>query len=215
MADELISGSVSSTAPQPPARPGPGIPPTGPMPPRYRHRSIFSGLVLILIGGLLLADRLHPGMDLWHVIVRFWPVLLILWGAAKLIERIGAPQGSPRVNGGEVAFVIVLLCMVGVVAVVTSVRDRVPFEGFDFGPFTQRYTKTTHADVASIRPDSAIAIDTRNGAINIHPNNGNGLKVTGTASAAGIDEGMAYDRIRNLDVVLDGSNGDYRIHPVN
>ena len=154
-------------------------------------------------------------MNLFYVITRFWPVLLILWGVSKLIERIGAPPRTPVVNGGEVAFVIVLLSIVGVIAVVTSVLNRTPFQGFDFGPFTQRYTKTTRADVASIQPDSAVAIDTRNGAINIHAGSGNGLKVLGTASAAGMDEAMARDRIRNLDVVFDGPDGDYRIHPVN
>src|SRR5215831_14596605 len=103
MADEIIpSGSiVPPSGPLPPhSNPAGPAPSEPPIPSRYRPRPIFPGLALILIGTLLLVARLHPGMNLFYVITRFWPVLLILWGVSKLIERIGAPPRTPVVNGG-------------------------------------------------------------------------------------------------------------------
>jgi hypothetical protein len=51
-----------------------------------KHRKgsrIFWALVLIVIGVLIL---LHNLGYLEHDIIRFWPVLVILWGIKKLIE---------------------------------------------------------------------------------------------------------------------------------
>jgi hypothetical protein len=57
----------------------------------YRHRSVAGPAVLITIGGISLLDNLHgPGWD------RTWPILLLVIGAVKLLERsghIGGPAG--------------------------------------------------------------------------------------------------------------------------
>lgn len=44
---------------------------------------IFWGIVLVLLGGLILLRNFGY---LEYEIVRFWPVLLILWGIKKLID---------------------------------------------------------------------------------------------------------------------------------
>jgi len=44
---------------------------------------IFWGIVLVLMGTLILLHNLgYLGYD----IIRFWPVLVIIWGIKKLIE---------------------------------------------------------------------------------------------------------------------------------
>lgn len=48
-----------------------------------KNSKIFWGVVLILFGGLVLLRNFGY---LEYEIVRFWPVLLILWGIKKLIE---------------------------------------------------------------------------------------------------------------------------------
>jgi hypothetical protein len=48
----------------------------------HTSNKIFWGLVLIVLGGLILLRNFGY---LEYDIVRFWPVLLILWGIKKLI----------------------------------------------------------------------------------------------------------------------------------
>jgi len=48
-----------------------------------RGSKVFWGLVLILIGVLILLDNLGY---LTHDIIRFWPVLVIIWGIKKLVD---------------------------------------------------------------------------------------------------------------------------------
>jgi len=49
-----------------------------------QRSSIFSGLLLIVLGVLFLLARFHPDLRIWHLFWHFWPVLIILWGIAKL-----------------------------------------------------------------------------------------------------------------------------------
>lgn len=59
----------------------------------YRHRSLSGPAVLITIGLLSLVDNMHgPGWD------RTWPVILLVIGIVKLLERsghLGAPPSQP------------------------------------------------------------------------------------------------------------------------
>ena len=48
-----------------------------------KGRKIFWGIVLVLVGLFILFHNLgFVGRD----IIRFWPVLLILWGIKKLVD---------------------------------------------------------------------------------------------------------------------------------
>jgi hypothetical protein len=50
-----------------------------------RTAQVVTGLVLIAIGFMFLADR----MMFAHTFSRYWPVLLILWGLGHAVERRG------------------------------------------------------------------------------------------------------------------------------
>ena len=74
---------------------------------RLRRRSIFSGLLLIALGTLLLLHNLRGAFpDLLELFHRWWPVLLILWGLAKLYDHLMAQhagQPAPRtITGGDI-----------------------------------------------------------------------------------------------------------------
>jgi hypothetical protein len=56
----------------------------------YRHRSLSGPAILVTIGAISLIDNLHgPGWD------RTWPILLLVVGAIKLMERGGHYVGTP------------------------------------------------------------------------------------------------------------------------
>ena len=46
-----------------------------------RPRSIIGPLLLILVGALFLVNNLHPGLPWVDLVSKYWPYLLIAWGA--------------------------------------------------------------------------------------------------------------------------------------
>lgn len=103
-----------------------------------RQGSLVGPLLLIAIGGLLLAHNLQPELGLLRLAARYWPVLLIAWGSLRLVEiLIWAARSRPLprsgISGSEWTLVI-LICLVG--ASVNAVHRFVPhwhFERFVFG----------------------------------------------------------------------------------
>lgn len=47
-----------------------------------KGNSLVWGVILIVIGLIFLLDQLD--VDIWDAVWRFWPVVLIVWGANKL-----------------------------------------------------------------------------------------------------------------------------------
>ena len=77
----------------------------------YRPRPLFGPLVLIAIGILFLLRNLGivsvRSVALW--LAHYWPVILIVWGVAKLAEHLWAKRSgypAPRLGGGSIAFLI-------------------------------------------------------------------------------------------------------------
>jgi len=95
--------------------------------PRPPHRSIDGPVVLILMGILFLMGTMGI-MDIHHLgslFARFWPALLILWGALKLIEyeqakRYGQPVRGIGVGG---VFLMLFLIVAGLIATQASRVD--------------------------------------------------------------------------------------------
>src|SRR5262249_29480219 len=85
---------------------------------RPRGSSIFSGLLLVSVGVILLLHNCR-GLDLGLLFFRWWPLLLIFLGVIKLYERAVAARagnaGAARISFGEVFLVIGLIALVGAV----------------------------------------------------------------------------------------------------
>lgn len=80
----------------------------------YRRGSVVGALLLIAIGVLFLYANLRPGFDPWPLLARYWPLLLILWGAGKLVDYVmlrGRPEGAAAagLTGGGICLLIFLL----------------------------------------------------------------------------------------------------------
>lgn len=83
-----------------------------PLPHRhYRPRSLFGPLVLVAIGVLFLLRNIgvvsYRAIGWWFF--HYWPVVLIVWGLAKLGEYFWARQTgypTPRLGGGSIVFLI-------------------------------------------------------------------------------------------------------------
>jgi hypothetical protein len=82
-----------------------------------RRGSVIGPLILIGLGVLFLFRNLWPEIPLVEFISRFWPFLLIAWGAIRLLEILfwsmtGKPLPRNGVSGGEWALIFVI-CIVG------------------------------------------------------------------------------------------------------
>jgi N-terminal domain of toast_rack, DUF2154/Domain of unknown function (DUF5668) len=53
-----------------------------------RGRSITGGLFIIAIGVFFLLLSLHPDLDLWPIVARYWPVVLIIIGLGKIFDAL-------------------------------------------------------------------------------------------------------------------------------
>src|SRR5712692_5258470 len=74
--------------------------------------TIFWGIILIAIGGLLLARNLGYDIRVWGYIARYWPALLIVWGLLKLVDYYrfkNAGDTRPLFSGGEVALLVFVI----------------------------------------------------------------------------------------------------------
>ncbi len=84
----------------------------------YAHRrgSIFWALTLITVGSLFLYNNFDPTVHPWQIIAKFWPVLIIFWGASKLIDYVHAqahPETAapPLFTGSEVVLLVLILLL--------------------------------------------------------------------------------------------------------
>ena len=77
--------------------------------------ALMLGVLLVVIGSILLAGNLFEFslLGFWtQALVWFslyWPVLLIIWGATKIYQRVRDP-GAARVGPGEVVLLILIVC---------------------------------------------------------------------------------------------------------
>ena len=91
--------------------------------PRPPHRSIAGPVVLILMGVLFLCGtmgilEIH---SLGRLFARFWPALLILWGALKLIEYEQAKRLGQPARGIGVGGIFLMLFLIGAGLIATQV----------------------------------------------------------------------------------------------
>src|SRR5258708_28599907 len=78
------------------------------------RRSFTGPTLLLLVGTLFLWHNLHPEAQVFDLVARFWPFVLIGWGLIRLVEvsiwrREGVRSGF---SGGEVVLII-MICLAG------------------------------------------------------------------------------------------------------
>ncbi len=82
-----------------------------------RRGSLVAPVLLILVGVVFLLNNVNPELPLMDIAAQYWPFLLVLWGALRLIEIFflyfkRAPLPVSGISGGEWALVV-LISLVG------------------------------------------------------------------------------------------------------
>lgn len=60
-----------------------------------RSGALTAGLILMALGAIFLAENFYPSFSAWHIIARYWPVILIIIGARKLYCYFTWPKIPP------------------------------------------------------------------------------------------------------------------------
>jgi Toastrack DUF4097/LiaI-LiaF-like transmembrane region len=184
-----------------------------------QRSSIFSGLLLILLGALFLLARFHPNLTLWHMFWRYWPLVIILWGLAKLFDHLGAQRAGqgrpPLLNGSEAALLVLVFLVLAGMGIYTKIREKNPDMNIDIGFFNHQASQSQELPAKSIPANSHVTITTVRGSITAHAGDGNDLRVSVNETAEGASENSAQDRMKSLNVVIEQTSDGYSVHPVN
>src|SRR5580700_10852846 len=182
---------------------------------RQRTSGIFTGLVLLTVGSLLLLHN-YRGLELTEVL-HWWPLALIFLGAIKLYERTVASRsddpGTARITGGEIMLVIgmitLLSCVVGVEYIKGKVGGRdfpIPMSGDAF-PFD--------LDVApkTVPANARITIRGGRGDITVRTADTLEIRVAGKKNVHAWSENDAQRRSAPISVEIVQNGDGYEIHP--
>jgi len=179
-----------------------------------RRTSLVAPLLLIGIGGMLLARNVFPELPLLDWLAKYWPLLLIIWGAARLLEIVVWAIGSkpvPRVgiSGGEWAL-IVFLCFLG--AGLHAVRGfspwAIPWAGIDM------FGQTFEYPVSLEKPSSKkphLVFESFRGNARISGADVDSIKVAGHNTIRSLDQQSADRANQDSPVELVGGGDQLRI----
>jgi hypothetical protein len=179
---------------------------------RPRGSSVFSGLVLIFIGLLLLLHN-YRGFELTGIILHWWPLILIFLGAIKIYERTagarGAQLGTSRITSGEVFLVLGLLAVVGIVMGgehLPHIVDNIDVPGEAFASSIDVAPKTVPAN-------ARVTVRGGRGDITIRASDEPEIRVSGKVNVKSWSEGAAKKVSERVSAEIVQNGDGYEIRP--
>ena len=184
-----------------------------------QRSSIFSGLLLIVLGILFLLARFHPNLGIWHLFWRFWPVLIILWGIAKLVDHFSAQRAGesrpPLLTGGEASLLLLIVFVLAGMGIYTKIREKHPDMNIDVDLFKHKNSQTVELPPKAIPAGAHVTVTTSLGGIVAHVGDGNDLRVSVTETAEANNEDAAAELLKRLNIVIQQTRDGYDVHPEN
>ena len=179
---------------------------------RSRSGGLFSGLVLIFVGILLLLHN-YGHLELYWFFRRWWPLMIIFWGAVKLYERtagrrFGGTDGG-RVTGNEAGLVVGMVALVAIVILAGRTKQKFdaviePGESFSYD-----------VDVApkNIPANSRVMVRNGRGDITVRGSESGEIRVTAKKTVKSWSETDANRVAEPIRVVIEQNGDGYEVHP--
>jgi len=174
-------------------------------PPR---RSVFGALFLLIIGTLFLIHNFRPDLIEWHLLGRWWPMLLILWGVIRLVENLSG-TGRRRVGAGEI-MLLILLVFIGIgVSYAPRIPDFVHIDDPDDVPGVETSDVSQELEPRKIEPGSTVRISTPKGDITVDATGNEGqMRVLVRKTGYAMSEDSAHSRASDAKVNVKQSGKD-------
>jgi DUF4097 and DUF4098 domain-containing protein YvlB len=183
---------------------------------RPRSSGIFSGVVLITLGALLLLHN-YRGFEFSQVFRHWWPLIIIFWGVIKLYERTAmrsTEPGAARITVGEVFLVIGLLVLVGAVVAVDAVKEKFPGTHFEFGDFGRNsYDYDLEVSPKAVPANARITVRGTRGDITVRSSDTPEIRVSGKKTARGWNEEEAAKLADHVSVEIVQNGDGYEVRP--
>jgi DUF4097 and DUF4098 domain-containing protein YvlB len=179
---------------------------------RSRSGGLFSGLVLISVGILLLLHN-YGSLELSSFFTRWWPLLIIFWGLIKLYERtVGRRFGGSggAVTGGEVLLVVGMLALMGIVVAVDVGKEKlggiieVPGENFEYD---------LDVPPKAIPPNSQVLVHNIRGDITVRASDQSQIQVSAKKNIRAWNDSEAERIAKPVNVQITQNGSNYDIHP--
>ena len=179
---------------------------------RARSGGLFSGLVLISVGILLLLHN-YGRLDLHDFFVRWWPLIIIFWGAVKLYERtagsrFGGSDGG-RVTANEVGLVVGVVALVAIVALAGRTRDKLG-QVVDVG---DTYTYDIDVTPKKIPANARVVVHNGRGDISVRGSDGQEIRVTAKKTVKSWSETEAARIADRVSVGIEQNGDGYEVRP--
>jgi hypothetical protein len=183
-----------------------------------RGSSLFSGLALLFVGILLLLHN-YRGFGIAHVLGHWWPLILIFWGAIKLYERTAATRagepGAARISGGEIALVVGLLSLLGIVVAVDYTKQRIGGNLDDWGIGNSITFDLEGPSPLTVPLDARVTIRNARGDITVRPSDEPQIRVSGKKNIKAWNEKDAEHIASSISVEVVKNGDGYEIRPAN
>ena len=176
---------------------------------------LFSGLVVLTVGVLLLLHNYH-GLTISQVVWRWWPLLLIFWGTIKLYERTAARRigGSGGwITGTEVFLVVGMLALLFAVAGIDRLHS---IDSDNWGSNIGGDSYTFDLDMAPkpVAPDAHILIRNGKGDIAIRTSDTPEIRVSGKKSIKSWSKSSADHMAEPIAVSVTQDGDTYQVAPI-
>jgi hypothetical protein len=184
------------------------------------RRSIFGGLVLILVGILFLLIHHYPQLGIGHLVRLYWPVILIVWGIAKLIDNFSARQSGdaspPWLSGGEIALIILLFVAVTGMWGIGRIREQLgETDSFSWNDMWVKKGVPVSEDVppVAVKPNSSISVHTPRGDVTVFADEDTDLRIVATKTVSSVSDAESSKRASEIKIDVTPVNGGFRVEP--
>jgi Putative adhesin/Domain of unknown function (DUF5668) len=181
---------------------------------RPRGSSVFSGLLLIFIGLLLLLHN-YRGFELSDIFLRWWPLILIFWGAIKIYERTAGARtsqaGTSHITGGEVFLVLGSLALVGIVVAIDHGRKHL--SGMDIDLPGETVASSIDVAPKPVPPNARITVRGARGDIVVRASDEPEIRVAGKVNVKSWNENAAKRVSENVSAEIVQNGDGYEIRP--
>jgi DUF4097 and DUF4098 domain-containing protein YvlB len=183
-----------------------------------RRSSIVAPLILIGIGALFLARNLYPELPVLDYVARFWPFVLIAWGALRLGEVVfwaASDHPMPRfgVSPGEWVLAIFLCVFGSSLHAVRGWNSWWPHSGAMIGGlemFGESYEFPLSGEKASSKTPRVVLENFRGNA-RITGADTDSVKVTGHRMIRSLDQSAADNANQQAPFEMGGDENDIHI----